>query len=395
MAPRGPAKRQSKPVEVVPEKRRKKEVDPLRLQCDLVVAALEEAVQVPPQVRQMLIDFAPATLTVPKEERHEFQDQAISMLSQALAGVDHDMEESVAQHEAKVNAADSEMANRQEAVLAADASVVAKQSAMADQKAVVASDMEARDAAQQALTESLSLQTSGDMELNAAIENKEKLEGAMKDVYTPLKLGESDKATTKKYLASLASTCKEFKIDKSLMSALPGALNKPTESRSSFEAVILQQFESEISKSVDAFQACISEGAPAKEARASAVQAAQATYDAAEEKYVASSGALDALAMELKACEKSVREAKRLVKDFTTERAQDISASDEAKSRFNSFRSGALLAFNSLKDRSNNVAATEKASGDSGIVGKASGDLATEPADMMVVMEHAPPEVSV
>merc|ERR1719453_3034193 len=105
------------------------------------------------------------------------------------------------------------------------------------------------------------------MELNAAADNKAKLESAMNDVYTPLKLGASDKATTKKYLASLASIAKAFKMDNSLVSALPSALNKPAESRSSFDAVILQQLETDISNKLDGFQALILEGTPAKEAR--------------------------------------------------------------------------------------------------------------------------------
>merc|ERR1712226_747684 len=108
-------------------------------------------------------------------------------------------------------------------------------------------------------------------------------------------------------LKQIKSVGTEYGVDSTMLSSLPLALNKAPATRSSFDAVILDQFTEALKKVLVEQSALVEAEEPAKAERQGIVDAAKGVKDAAAEAVKAKELTLD----EAREAEKAAKAAKR------------------------------------------------------------------------------------
>jgi len=122
-------------------------------------------------------------------------------------------------------------------------------------------------------------QKSGDADAEALEKEKVSLETALGELLVPMK----EVGGNAKQLNKLSKQLLAIEIESSLLEAMQFALLQKPEKRGSFDAVIIQNLETQVAAKKAAMEAKLQEAAPAREERAAAVKAAQDAHDAAKE----------------------------------------------------------------------------------------------------------------
>jgi len=367
MAPMGKSgKRVAKSPEL-PSKRQKSkgkktdvdEVDPVTEKCNLVAEVLGLAEQWPESVRCMFAKIVPDTLGLLKEERHEYQEDAVSKIGAALAGVEAAIQKRMGDSETKVNNADNEKVRRDEAVVGSEAALAAKKAEVVaryaemdteDGKLGAEQTRSAMEATKDALHDAEKAQQVGDASLEVAASDHSEFEAVMKDIYAPLKDGIEDARKYKPTLSKLLKFGAKYELDPSLVDSLPTPLGKEPQARGPFDGIILKQFEEWYSQRVAEYVATVRDGAEDKAQRATVVEAARATHTEAEDLWMEATG--QKAREELKGCEKALKASQKAAKSFLSDIEEARDEHESAKAQLEAFRESELAAFNDLKDRS-------------------------------------------
>merc|ERR1712224_1050673 len=122
-------------------------------------------------------------------------------------------------------------------------------------------------------------QKSGDADAEALEKEKASLEAALTEFLVPMK----ETGGNARQLSKLSKQLSAAEIESSLLEAMQFALLQKPEKRGSFDAVIIENLESQAAAKKAAMEAKLQEAAPAREERATAVKAAQDAHDAAKE----------------------------------------------------------------------------------------------------------------
>lgn len=361
MAPKKPKCLAKRQVDTSPDpakKRQKREADPVIQKCEIVAEVLMTVDQWPESLRRMFVKITPDTLGVLKDDRHEYQEEAVGRIQNALAGLEATMQERIAESESKVDDFPQEQARREEAQAAAETALAEKKAEVETKDSELETenaqkDVEEKrikvDAAQELLDDAKIAQTWFDAELDKAAGDRSLFEAAHKDLYTPLKDGLSDMRKQKAVLARLVKFGEKHKLDQSVVDSLPTPLGKQPEARGPFDGIILNQFEEWFAKCMNEFDAAIAQGAEGKAQRASAVSVAKASFDEAEDLWKTATAAKTR--EELQQCEKSLKGAQMSLARLAKEVQAAKKKSDMNKDELKAFREGALAAFNELKER--------------------------------------------
>jgi len=366
MAPMGKSgKRVAKSPEL-PSKRQKSkgkktdvdEVDPVTEKCNLVAEVLGLAEQWPESVRCMFAKIVPDTLGLLKEERHEYQEDAVSKIGAALAGVEAAIQKRMGDSETKVNNADNEKVRRDEAVVGSEAALAAKKAEVVaryaemdteDGKLGAEQTRSAMEATKDALHDAEKAQQVGDASLEVAASDHSEFEAVMKDIYAPLKDGIEDARKYKPTLSKLLKFGAKYELDQSLVDSLPTPLGKEPQARGPFDGIILKQFEEWYSQRVAEYVTTVRDGAEDKAQRATVVEAARATHTEAEDLWMEATG--QKAREELKGWEKALKASQKAAKSFLSDIEEARDEHESAKAQLEAFREGELAAFNDLKDR--------------------------------------------
>jgi len=365
MAPRGAKRSVSSPVHHSESPRKLARAGSLQRKFDTIAGALDEYDELPKCVRQMLVSVLPTSLGVKQDQRHGYQEQVVAMIESELHGLEGKISASIQSEEATVANADCEKARRESAKTDAETALAAKVEEVAVKLSAVELDVAAHTTAKDALKEAKVAQKSGDKELEDAGKSKEKLEGAIKDLYEPLKVGEGLKpAESKRLLNNLGAYLKKISFDHAMAAAAHVALQKASGERTSFDQLVLTQVDADLSRRVAALEAKLAEGLPGKEARQAAADAAHSLVEVADSKRSSSIEAHDAAESEEAALRMSCNEATQSFEDHALEVKTAVLSLQAAKERLTEFQEGPLAAFKELKERSTPPPVVEEVAAD-------------------------------
>mmetsp|Transcript_51828 Transcript_51828/g.113582 ORF Transcript_51828/g.113582 Transcript_51828/m.113582 type:complete len:366 (-) Transcript_51828:66-1163(-) len=322
-------------------------VDPALAGCDLVSSALADA----DGLREMLEDFVVGSLGVAKDARHPCQTAVVKLIGEGLEGIQGKLTQTLAEAQAKVDGADADKVARDAAVTQASAALATLEAAVAECKTTLNNDVSVLKEADATLKAAEATQKEGDAVLDAVAAKKTTLETAVSEVYEPLK----ERAATNAEVKKLAAVGAEFSFDPSLLGTLPATLKKAPETRGKFDGITLEQLEGEFSKNRSEMEKELEAGQGGKTERAAAVEAAKSSQNAAVEKKAASVSALEEARSALRKGEAELDAAQKAVANYYPDLKVAADALDDAKSKLESFNSGALAAFRELKDRATPV----------------------------------------
>lgn len=135
------------------------------------------------------------------------------------------------------------------------------------------------------------------------------------------------------------------------MAAVPSALIKEPSKRTGFDALTIQELDTEFLKNIGALEKVIADAEPDRAERAATVQTAQAARDSAEQTRLMNAADLASAEAEQKQGEVVLHEASLAVTNFLPEMKSVMDACDAAKAKLSAFRDGPLMVFNELKDK--------------------------------------------
>jgi len=155
---------------------------------------------------------------------------------------------------------------------------------------------------------------------------------------------------TKRQLALISKQLASV-VENSLLEAMELALLQKPEKRGAFDAVIIENLETQILAKKTSMEAKLQEEAPAREARASAVNAAQQAHDEAKAAYDTAVAELKSAKDAEAAAKDAAAAAKADAKALATEILDAVSQLDNARRSLEEFRSGPKASFQELLER--------------------------------------------
>mmetsp|Transcript_16565 Transcript_16565/g.53277 ORF Transcript_16565/g.53277 Transcript_16565/m.53277 type:complete len:343 (-) Transcript_16565:309-1337(-) len=319
-----------------------------------VAEAIEQAVDLPHVVRNMLLACLPCGLGTPSDERHELQASMVSMVGDVVLGVQAKLREAVDSEATKVGGTDSHNADLQAMLAKADRDLA--ESAQ-DAHATTATYSEATAAANLAskqLEERHEAQRVGDAAMVQAQQSKETLEKGIHVHFRAI----VEAQDCEQHHQALLPLLKELTLDKSLMSALRGVCTKPASDRGAFDAMVLEQLGKTLGVKVAEFARVVEEAAPASQQQADMVAEAMARLEASTALQSSAAAARDTAKAAEQAAKDTVQSGIDALAAFEPEYAAAKEARDEksaAEEHFEAYNIGSLEL---LRDKTAQTTAT-------------------------------------
>lgn len=314
--------------------------------CKVVAAELAKATMLTPSCRSMLSKSCQDSLTVYAESRHPYQNQAVAMTGETLAGIQAKLEDEIAQAQATVDSTDKEKASRVSEETAAKNSLAGLEEAVKNAKATVDADIAAEKAAKAALSSAIDAVASKDAELKGLEDLKANLL-KQKDAYEPLKAAKAD---SKKTSTAITKCMEEAGLEAGLVDSLDATLKKETGARGTYDGIVFKEVDAFVTAKLAELETSITACPPVKEGLAKAKEDAEAAHVASVEKSKASHTALSEAEVAKKEGKKVLAKAAASVASFESDMAKADKALKKANSALVAFQEGPKKCFEELKN---------------------------------------------
>lgn len=325
-------------------------MDPVSLQCDVITQGVLRST-VPDPVKSMLTAMLESALRCGKDERHRYQEGVVSMLQDALQGVQHDIEKTIAEKQEHLAGSDKIRSERQAAVKAAEEDLEDKKKATDLCKYALADDAQAFKNAKEAVAEAQAAQKRAEKEFEALVKHKDRLQSTVSDFVRPLVEGTATGDDAHRLAESLMVSLSKLGLDESMMTAIPEAITKEPSARGSFDASVVSGLQEELEKRLASDSNDISAAEPAKDQCAAGLKAAEATFEAAKEKQHGGAEAYNNARAAQKDSEASLKLAIQVLNNLEPEIKKIQKELAAAQKDLDEFCSGAKHAFAELRDR--------------------------------------------
>jgi hypothetical protein len=268
------------------------------------------------------------------------------MVEKTLTMLEAELTKSIAEEEAKVTGADAEKAKRATDKAAAETKLAELEQAVASAKETVEADSAAEKAAKADVAKAKEALKDKESELAVDTQKKMSLESAI-SLYGPVK---TSKLEEKKSLKTIQKVIQEFQIEEFLVTSIGEAAAKELEERGTYDGIVVKHIDEKLSEWAVKTEAAMKAGETSKVELTAAQTSAEQQHTAAVEKLSASKTALQAATAAVHEGKTTFKEAEALVKSFDKEIAAAGKKLEEVKGGLESFKEGALKAFAELKD---------------------------------------------
>jgi len=216
-------------------------VDPAVAKKEMILKVLQES-ELPVGVKDMFKVMLPFALQHP---RHQYQDDLLGMVSSQLKSTEADLVTTCAEKEEKVSSSADQR-------VALEAEIVASTAAVESASSDLSQAFDTKQQAELSLNEASSLFSEREgahnevvARLGAAAGNKLELELA---ISSKVELDVPEVAERKAKLASFKTQIESLVKDSNLSNAVLMSLGKESEARGTFDTMVLQQLDSELTK---------------------------------------------------------------------------------------------------------------------------------------------------
>jgi len=316
--------------------------------CNQVAKSILSSPEYPEEVKTMLADTINATLAVPREKRHAYQDKAIEMVRKVLESLKAAAQSELNEAEKKLETSCKESEERQRAEDVAAATLAERIKTADAAKTEHAERTFARVTAKQALDSAEQEQTRGNASLVVTADKKQRLESGLETVFGPLKRGEMPATEVQNGITTIQKLAKDLGFAASLLQTVPAAFAKAPKERGSFDDVVIEQIENEFQKCMATFTDDLANGEPAKNERAAKVEAATSDHAQALASEEAALGEKEAARTAQKEAETEHKALVKARQQGTSDMGAASAGVDDAKAELAQLDEGPLAAFKEL-----------------------------------------------
>eukprot|EP00746_Dinoflagellata_sp_MGD_P161591 gnl/MRDRNA2_/MRDRNA2_88796_c0_seq1.p1 gnl/MRDRNA2_/MRDRNA2_88796_c0~~gnl/MRDRNA2_/MRDRNA2_88796_c0_seq1.p1 ORF type:complete len:394 (+),score=116.04 gnl/MRDRNA2_/MRDRNA2_88796_c0_seq1:83-1183(+) len=281
-------KRSARAQTEFPEPKKARVVDPVTEKLEVITRTLADpSFQVPggETHRDLLLASVPHTLTVPCEERHEYQTQVAKMVEVVLQSSVTEWEGKVSDAKAKVDLTEQHSAQAMKDLEASASRVESQEQEVAKCKEILHGDSEAVKAAQQALEVATQEVVDFDANLQKTVDQKEHYNSVYNECFVHLKTSEvTDQKEAQRLLKRMDPVLKKIGAESSLLCAIGPALKKAPAERGQFDIMAMEGIEAVFTKQLATLQDQIETADVTKGEKVAIQSAAQEALDAASAK---------------------------------------------------------------------------------------------------------------
>merc|ERR1719343_24503 len=232
----------------------------------------------------MLQSMLPFSLGVTADQRGQHQQQVVELCGSQLSEVQASLKKKVEQCEATIAECEASKEEMSTQVAAKGEEINAKHDEVEIKKRELAETARAFQTAREAVDVAQTNCSSQEAEIAMTVMEKEQLSSIITDQLRPLADGSIDDATeVQDRIGRLIAALSSFKVDESMVLALPSVLAKAPASRAAFDAMVVSSLEEELRKRLSAAEARILDAEPTKTALAKAHEGAEAALEHAAE----------------------------------------------------------------------------------------------------------------
>lgn len=281
-------------------------VDPITEKIDLIAKTISDPacrVPEPESHREMLLLSMPHTLTVPSDERHEYQTQVATMVGKVLGDHVADWEKEVSDSQDNIGASAQKAEATMKLVEESAVKIDAQETEVQKCKDNVNEDSEAVKVAEEALQSATKEVAEFDDKLMETIVKKGEISTVHDECFIPLKNGACEGKEAQGLVKKVEPLMKKLGIESSLLSALAPAMKKSPSERGTFDVMAVDGTEGVFRKHLGELQEQIDKADVVKAEKVSAQAAAQEALDAAVSKRTASEAVFKSAEEELAALE--------------------------------------------------------------------------------------------
>jgi len=280
----------------VPEPKKARIVDPVTEKMEVITQMLSDpAFQVPggETHRDLLLASIPHTLTVPCEERHEYQTRMAKMVEVVLRASVADWEGKVSDAKAKMDLTEQKDAQAMKDLEESAKRVESQEAEVAKNQEVVRVDSEAVKVAQDALEVATQEVEDFDANLQKTINQKEQYSSVYNECFVHLKTSESTpQKEAQQLLKKMEPLLKKLGAESSLLSAIGPALKKSPAERGQFDVMAIEGIEAVFTQHLATLQEQIDKADVSKGEKVAVQGVAQEALDTAKAKQAESEQAL-------------------------------------------------------------------------------------------------------
>jgi len=317
----------------------------------LVLAAILKAAHLPPSVREMLSVMAPTCLDASKGQRSSSQAQVVDMIEETLAAVQAGMEHELLEAETTLNDAAAEVEQLRPIVCAAEADLKDRSALVSMWDDVLQQDKYAFESAKGVMETAEQNRMGASQKIDRVEQTKAMLKTAMVENYAPLRKGLLAPMEVKQCEQTICSVIDNLGLEQTLQQVLPLVIAKPSESCSPFETVVLEKFETEVSKRVADLTEEAERLVLEKVGHDNVVSELAAGLREVQEKHEVSVWALEQATIEQENSQTAVETARRELNSAVMKLAA-VDVCEARRKKLIAFQEGPLTAFRTLKERS-------------------------------------------
>jgi len=191
-------------------------------------------------------------------------------------------------------------------------------------------------------------ESEGNVELDKAVANKKELEEAQTEKVLPLKMGIPRPTQAAKFAQQLVAIGHKYECEESMLLGLPHVLPKKPQARTSFDDLILQAFETELSTKLADVELQIADEEPHRLKRAATVQLAKDGVSAARKRHQECMPTLHEAKRRKREGETNVQVAKDAVAAYRSRAQASRDTVEQGTRQLADFRSGPRAGFDKL-----------------------------------------------
>lgn len=318
------------------------------------ISSISKAVKLsesfPNAVLDMLCENMELCLGFCKEERHEYQVQAVEMIQKVLESVEASVQSSIEAAQKGVSEADAEKEKRAAELEAAIQAVATATEAQAAAETTEADAAKKKGEAEKDLKSAKAEQRSGDKTHEAIKIQKENLGAIMTNFFVPLKQQSMDASKVKEAVSAVCKLAKELAFDSALLTSMPSALGKAE--RGTFDQLVMTQVEEELNKRTAECEAELQAGLKGVQERAEKVAACQQAFDSTAADHAATLERLAAASAAVKEANATEKVKKSSVKNYASDMKKVQTELEDATAEMGMLKEGPLADFKELAEKS-------------------------------------------
>jgi len=316
--------------------------------CASVLTELRKAEALPEDCRTMLVNMAEPTLTTYAVERHPFQVQAVEMVAKTFATIESELEQAIAQGQAKVGSADAEKASRVAVLSAAETTLAGLQQSVNSAKEILDADTLAEKTHKSDMVNAQAALKDSEDELANNEKKKSVLEGTA-TLYGALKTS-GHEALARKSSKRLLAVLTDFELEEFVVSSVGEALSKEAAERGTFDGIVLGHVDVKLSEWAGNVESSLKSAHDRKEELTKAKTSTEQNHAASVEKFTASKTAFQSATTVVSEGKHALKEAETAVKSFEKDMTTVAKSLEHAQTALSAFKEGPLKAFADLKD---------------------------------------------